>query len=240
MQTRIRGGFKKREPYPLNQPPPELITAISQRIVYLLARGHGDVGGGDWSKIFAKSIDGVDRSSPLGLADVSWNGCCWSLKTVKNPNPFTAQRIRLIAGRNSPVFSSGINDPFHDIQTTGDSVLTIYNSRLSEAHTEHSEVRLGILIRNMTTLEFTFFERSIAPIPLNDFRWELNRHQNFEAFLDARHAFTWQPHGSQFTIIEEVPQSATRFRILQRPNVASLEAVLRDVGFTQDWIEIVG
>jgi len=196
MQTRIRGGFQKREPYPLNQPPAELIRAISQRIIYLLAGGHTDISGGDWSKIFAESIDGEDKSSPLGLADVSWNGCCWSLKTVKHGNPFKSKKIRLIAGRNSPVFSSGIKDPFEDIQSTGRSVLAIYNSRLAEARTKHSEVRLCALIRNMDKLEFTFFERSISPIPLNDYRWELNRHENFAAYSGKKHVFTWQPHGS--------------------------------------------
>lgn len=158
---------------------------------------------------------------------------------MKHGNPFKSKKIRLIAGRNSPVFSSGIKDPFEDIQSTGRSVLAIYNSRLAEARTKHSEVRLCALIRNMDKLEFTFFERSISPIPLNDYRWELNRHENFAAYSGKKHVFTWQPHGSQFTLIEDVPQSATKFRILKRPDVARLDVVLHDVGFTNDWIEII-
>ena len=239
MQTRVRSGFTKREPYPLNQPTKAVIMSICQRIVYQLAGGCAEMDGADWSRIFAQSIGGVDRPSPLGLADVSWNGCCWSLKTVKSKRPFGASKIRLISGRNSPQYSSGISDPFHDIRDTGHSVLSIYNNRLSEARTEHNDVRLGALLRNLEDLEFTFFERPITPLVVNDYEWKINKRENFEAFYEGRHVFTWQPHGSQFTLIEPVPASATRFRIVKRPGVANLEVVLRDVGFTEEWVQII-
>ena len=91
----------------------------------------------------------------------------------------------------------------------------------------------------METLEFAFFEHSITLIPLNDYTWEINRHQNLEAFFEGVHTFTWQPHGSQFTIIEPVPRSATKFRILKRPDVVPLDVVMRDVGFDENWIEML-
>ncbi len=212
---------------------------ISRRIVYQLAGGHADLRGEDWSRIFSQSIGGINRMRPSGLADVSWNSCCWSLKTVKLANPFKVKKVRLIAGRNSPVFSSGISDPFKNIQDTGQAVLAVYNDRLSEARKECSDIRICVLVRNMKSLEFAFFERSIIPIAPEDYTWELNKNQNLEAFFSGVHAFTWQPHGSQFTIIESVPQNVTKFRILKHPDVARLDVVLRDVGFSNDWIEMI-
>ena len=239
MQTRVRGGFQKREPYPLNQPSEAVVLRICQRIVYLLAGGHSDLSGGDWSRIFAESIEGVDHASPLGLADVSWNGCCWSQKTVKASKPLTASIVRLISGRNDPNFSSGITDPYVDIGATGASVLSIYNQRLAEAQTQHNDVRLGVLVRSMDQLEFTYFERPIIPFALNDYEWKVNRNNNLEGHGAGSHRFTWQPHGGQFTIKEPVPDSATQFRIVQRPGVASLDAVLQSVGFAEDWVQII-
>ncbi len=239
MQTRVRGGFKKREPYPLNQPTESVVSGICQRIVYQLASGRTDLSGDDWSRIFAESIEGINHASPLGLADVSWNGCCWSLKTVKARNPINARTVRLISGRNDPNFSSGISDPYLDISATGASVLSICNQRLAETQIKHSDVRLGVLVRNMSQLEFTYFERPMVIFPVNDYKWEVNRNNNLEGYGKSGHKFTWQPHGGQFTIKESVPDSGIRFRIVQRPRVASLKAVLQSVGFVEDWVQII-
>ena len=144
------------------------------------------------------------------------------------------------SGRNSPVYSSGINDPFTNVQATGQSVLDIYNNRIEKARSDHKDMRLVVLVRNMETQEFTIFERPIAPLVVNNYQWKVNDRQNLEGFDGARHAFTWQPHGSQFTIIEPVPEGATCFRITQKPkSVIEMRHVLKWVGFKSDWIEIL-
>lgn len=53
------------------------------------------------------------------------------------------------------------------------------------------------------------------------------------------HVFTWQPHGSQFTIIEPVPASATRFRMNRSLGMLEMIHVLGLVRFKPDWIEIL-
>lgn len=205
-----------------------------------MVSGRGDINGEDWARIFAESIGGLDHASPLGLADVSWNGCCWSLKTVKNKRPYKAKTVRLIAGRNSPQYSGGISDPLQNIAETGRIVLSIYNNRLAEARTQHSDVRLGVLLRNMEALEFAFYERHIVHLHDADYEWRKNRNGNLEAYSSQGvHTFTWQPHGSQFTIKDLVPLRTTRIRILQRPGVASLEDVLQSVGFSDEWVEVI-
>lgn len=147
--------------------------------------------------------------------------------------------VRLISGRNDPNFSSGITDPYVDIGATEASVLSIYNQRLAEAQTQHNDIRLGVLVRSMDRLEFTYFERPITPFAVNDYEWEVNCNKNLEGYGAGGHRFTWQPHGGQFTIKEPVPDSASQFRIVQRPGVASLDAVLQGVGFAEDWVQII-
>lgn len=248
-QVRIRQGYVRHEPYPLNQFPFEVIEGIAKRIVHLRSVGHADVSGDEFQRIFAEAIDGISYPSPLGVADVAWNGCAWSVKTVKDNHPhrFQVKRggsvhpktLRLISGRNSPVFSAGIANPLADVQKTGNAVIEVFNQRLAEARDEHDDVRLVVLARNMDTRKFTLFERSMAPWPVNDFIWTRNDRDNLEAYVADRHVFTWQPHGSQFTMKEPMPQSATRFSIKGEPAQLSMRQVLELAGYSTEWVEVL-
>ena len=195
--------------------------------------------GNEWSRIFADTIGGEEYPRPLGVADVAWNGCCWSVKTVKQNSPHRVKRVRLISGRNSPHFSAGISDPRADIQATGHAVLQIYNQRIEEARSEHDDVRLVILVRNMTSQQFTIFERDLSRVEIRNYAWRVNARGNLEAFDGESHAFTWQPHGSQFTIVEPVPERAIRFRIRRQPPIVTMEQILRLTRFESDWVEIL-
>ena len=247
--AKIRSGYKKHEPYPLNQFPVSIIEGFAKRIVHLKAVGHADMSGDIFCQMFADTVSGQAYGNPLGVADVAWNGCAWSVKTVKNSHPHRFEvggtenskrkRIRLISGRNSPHYSAGITDPIADVQATGNAVLDIYNSRVDEAREEHDDVRLLVFIRNMVTQEFTVFERTLTPLAVNDYQWSLNNQGNLEGRTDNNHVFTWQPHGSQFTIIEPIPDSATRFRINRQPPMLQMTHVLRLARFEQNWVEII-
>ncbi len=195
--------------------------------------------GDEFSGIFAGAISGQSLVKPIGIADVTWNGCCWTVKTVKNHRPHTVSSVRLISGRNSPIYSSGISDPMSDLRLTGQSVLDIYNHRINKAKQEHDEVRLAVLVRNMGTQEFTLFERPIYPLVVNRYSWEVNERGNLCGFDGDTHAFTWQPHGSQFTIHEPIPSGAARFRITREPKVLELQHILNYVGFDRDWVDII-
>lgn len=74
---KIKSGFKKHEPYPLNEQTKAVIEEICKRIIHLKAMGKANMGGDEWSRIFADSITGDNCAKPLGVADVSWNGCAW-------------------------------------------------------------------------------------------------------------------------------------------------------------------
>lgn len=237
-QVKTRDKAKaKNAPYPLNEFPPTIIQGFCKRIAHLLAVGHADMGGDTFGRIYADCFGAKALGKPLGVADITWHDCAWSAKTVKNKAPHEAKTVRLISGRNSPVYSAGITDYAHDIQATGQSVLDIYNKRIGIAQQEHDHLRLVVCLRDMTNLRFTMFERPISQVAVNDYEWMKNARGNLEGYKGDKHVFTWQPHGSQFTIKEEVPASATRFQLKQRPNVLPMDAVLQLSGFTLDWVE---
>ncbi len=238
-EPRLRGQQRRRSaPHPLGQLPPSLAVEIGKRLVHRLAVGQVDVTGDDFGEIFARSINGSHRGKPLGIADVVWEGCAWSVKTVKDDQPFTQSRIRVISGRNDVNFSYGITDPYADIAATGTAVLNIWNGRVNESLNEHDDLRIFIMVRNFSTLEFTLMEIEPVRFVPAEYRWEKNENDNLLGFDAQRneHRFTWQPGGGQFTVIHHVPASAYRFRISRRPGMLSEEQVLRLSQFQDDWI----
>lgn len=239
---RLRDGNKLQsfEPYPLNEFPEDLIVKIGGYIVYLLYIGRNDISGQDWGDAFSDAIGGVHLDSPVGIADVVLNKMAWSMKTVKNSNPFRARIVRLISGRCSPDYSYGITDPHKDIQQTGRAVLGIWNERVNLAHDNFNPIRTAVLIRSNDSLSYTLFEEDNQRFRSSDYIWELNQNGN----LIGKHietnkiCFTWQPHGSQFTIHTHVPENAMKFRI-KRPPLLTKQDILEKIKFDDSWIDII-
>jgi len=219
---------------------PELDIKLKfMRMLYNFAVGKSNISGEDWGDIFAKAIDGVHLSSPVGLADVVLEGQAWSVKSVQSANPHNCKQVRVISGRNSPDYSYGITDPREDIQKTGKAVLGIWNERVNIALDKFDYLRTVILIRNINTLEFTLFETETHKFIAGDYIWSENKRNNFEGhnISSKQHNFTWQPHGSQFTIKYSVPGSAIKFQ-LKRPSVLNFEQTIKQIGFNENWVSI--
>lgn len=229
----------RSELYPLAEFPDTVIYGISKWIVYNFAVGKSDISGEDWGDIFAKSVDGDHLASPLGLGDVVLEGQAWTVKSVKNKNPHTCSSIRIISGRNSPDFSFDIENPRENIQDTGDAVLRIWNERVNIALDKFDSLRTCILIRNVNTLEFTLFETETHRYIPRNYVWRVNRNNNLEGYhiQSNKHMFTWQPHGSQFTIKHDVPVAAVRFKV-RRPPILDFEKTMEQIGFNENWITI--
>jgi hypothetical protein len=238
-EPKLRGQARQRKgPYPLGEIPPSLAIQIGKRIVHRLAVGQSDITGDDFGTIFAQSIGGEHRGKPLGIADVWWQNCAWSVKTVKPPRPHTVKKIRVISGRNDVDRSFDIKDSHLDVAATGRGVLQIWNSRINQALSEYEDLRIFIMVRNMAALEFTLIEIAAEQYVPSEYRWEENKKGNFEGFDIQRneHRFTSQAGGRQFTVIHHVPASAYRFRIAHKPGMLEQEHVLRLVDFQDDWI----
>lgn len=241
-EPKLRGNAKRRNaPYPLGEIPHSIAVAIGKQIVHRLAVGHTDITGDDFGSIFAAAIRGSHRLKPLGIADVTWEDCAWSVKTVQDRNPFEAKRVRVISGRNDVNYSFGIKDPFADIGKTGEAVLKIWNARVDESLNEHDDLRIFIMIRNMSLLEFTLMEMEAPRYVPSEYRWEVNKRHNFLGFDIHRneHKFTSQSGGRQFTVLHHVPASAYRFRITRKPGVLDPVHILRLANFEDSWIEAV-
>jgi len=239
---RLRGNSPLRSgPYPLGEFPDSVVIAIGQYVFHRIAVGHYDITGDDFASMFADAISGEHREKPLGVADVVWEGCAWSAKTVKVEKPFSCKKVRFISGRNSPDYSSGISDPRKDAGKTGRAVLEIWNARIDQSLNQHDDLRIVGFIRNMAAMEFALFEYEAVRFPPGEYHWEFNKRGNLEGFdiNSGKHCFTWQPHGSQFTVIKDVPASSYKFRIAKHPGMLEMRHVLRLAGFKESLIERV-
>jgi hypothetical protein len=230
-----------REPYPINEIPEEIIKKIGKKIVYLLCVGYKDLSGDEWGNVFAEAIGGVHLQSPVGIADVTFDKMAWSMKTVKSKTPHRGNAyVRLISGRCSPDYSYGISDPHKDIEATGRAVLNIWNERVNIAQDYYNPLRTSILVRNENLLTFSLFEEENHRYVASAYRWEENRNGNLigiEIETGLRR-FTWQPHGSQFTIHTQIPPNAVKFKI-KRPPQLDIEETLKQINYNDDWVEIL-
>lgn len=239
---KLRDGRKlvTSELYPINEIPDSIIVKIAGYFTYLPYMGRKDITGEDWGDAFARAIDGEHLDSPVGIADVVKGKMAWSMKTVKCKNALAAKRVRLISGRCSPDYSYGITDPHADIARTGRAVLGIWNERINLAHDIYNPVRTSVLVRSEDCLSYCLFEEETHRYPSNEYEWTTNNNGNFlgKEVLNGETRFTWQPHGSQFTIHTEIPRNAVRFMI-RRPPILSHEVLLDSIGFDSSWVEIV-
>lgn len=230
-----------REPYPINEIPDNIVRLIGKKLVYMLCVGRKDLTGDDWGNVFAEAISGEHLQSPIGIADVVYDKMAWSMKTVKTSNPHrTEASVRLISGRCSPDYSYGITDPHEDIEKTGRAVLNIWNERVNIAQDYYNPLRTSVLVRSNDLLSYTLFEEENHRYVANQYRWEENKNGNLIGIDletgDIR--FTWQPHGSQFTIHTRVPQNAVKFKIKQPPTL-DVEETLRQIHYDDNWVEIL-
>ena len=241
-EPRLRDSRKlsTHEPYLINQIPEDIITGIGSYFIYLLYIGRKDITGADWGDAFAKVIQGIHLDSPVGIADIVLNKMAWSMKTVKNSDPFSCKNVRLISGRCSPDYSYGITDPHADIQKTGEAVLGIWNERINIAQDHYNPVRTSVLIRSNDLLSYCLFEAENHRYRTTDYVWEVNSNGNLvgKNIETKETCFTWQPHGSQFTIHEKVPETCVKFTV-KKPPVLTQEKILETIQFDKSWVKIV-
>lgn len=208
-------------------------------MVYLYAFGKADINGDEWADTFAKGIGGDHLSKPLGLADVIKGDFAWSTKSVKASEPHTRTIVRAISGRNSLSFSYGTLDPHSNLQKAGEEILGIWNARRNIALKKYDDLRIAILIRNINSMEFTLFEIESEKYNSKSYEWKINKRKNIEGheIATGKHRFTWQQHGSQFTIKYEVPDNALKFSI-KKPPVFDFKKTINTLGFDESWVTI--
>ena len=240
-EIRLRGrGRTQNEVYSFGDIPDNVIISLAGSIVHHIAIGRSDITGDDFGNIFAKSIRGEHLLSSQEWPDVikACNG--WSAKTVKATKPYTSKKVRLISGRNSLDYSLKISDPRANPEATGRGVLQIWNERIRAALKKYGELRIIVLLRNFNTREFLIFEEQAELFAPDNYAWSFNNSRNLEGknIATSQHTFTWQPHGSQFTIIRDIPGSARKFKINHNIPIISEGQVLKEIEFDDSWVTI--
>lgn len=238
---RLRTVDKVKPPFSLNQFPPDFGFKLGKEIVYLLAtKSTPDLVGPEWEQIFASCIGAAWKPSNVGLDDVILGVCAWGAKTVKDPHPHQAKIIRLISGRSSPAYSYGQMELDADPQEMGNSVLSIWNARVESLRVKFSHLRTVVLIKSGDLTELTVFEFETVLYPVDQYFWSRNKRGNLEGFdkTTAVHLFTWQPHGSQFTIIEPVSQDCLLITLKSPPKLDK-DSVLKALNYDDSWVTVI-
>ena len=240
-RPRLRTEEKSLPPFSLNQFPKDFPYILGKELIYLLAsKGKPILEGSEFESIFAICIGAEWKPSNVGLDDIMLGNTAWGAKTVKATNPSTQKKVRLISGRNSPIYSFGETiDTHHDPNEVGQSVLEIWNERVSAVREKFQNLRTVVLVKSNDLTEVVIFEFDTIRYDPELFVWEWNKNGNLRGVEKSttEHRFTWQPHGSQFTIIEEIPEDSLLIKI-KEPEMLNKEDVLKALGFDKSWISI--
>jgi hypothetical protein len=241
MKPRLRTVDRYKPPYPLNIFPSDFPLNLGAEIVYLLAtRPSPRVEGSDWEEIFSRIIGGRWKPSNVGLDDVLLEQTAWSAKTVKDSDPHAADRVRLICGRNSPAFSFNQDSILAEKPAKiAEMIISIWNERVSAIRAKYAHLRSVVLIKSDDLLDLAAFEYDTVMYNHSDYQWDWNKNSNLVGSINDEHKFTWQPSGSQFTIIEKVPADRLALQI-KAPGLLDREAVLKGVKFDNSWVKVLG
>ncbi len=232
---KLRTVNKSLPPFRLKEFPKEFPFKLAKELVYLLAsKGKAILEGSEWEAVFARCIGAEWKPSNVGLDDVILGNTAWGAKTVKSVKPSTQKKVRLISGRNSPVYSYGDKiDTKADANVVGKSILDIWNERISAIREKFQNLRTVVLIKSNDLNEVVVFEFDTIRYDPELFAWEWNKNSNLVGIEKSTEnkRFTWQPHGSQFTIIENVSAKSLIIRVKQ-PKALNKDAVLNALGLT--------
>jgi len=240
---KLRTVNKSVAAYPLNHFDNNFPYTLGQEIVYLLAsKGKPVLEGSEWEEIFANCIGADWKPSNVGLDDVVMGNTAWGAKTVKaSTKDFkNLKYVRLISGRNSPVYSYGNTiDTSADPNLIGEQVLEIWNERVSAVREKFKNLRTVVLVKSNDLSQVAVFEFDTIRYDSELYNFVWNKNGNLEGYKKGTEIkrFTWQPHGSQFTITEPVPEKTLILRI-QQPKKLDKAKVLNAIGFDRSWVTI--
>lgn len=240
---RLRTVNKAVAPFNINEFPSKFVDTLAREIVYMMAtKEHMSLEGSEWEQIFANCVGAEWKPSNVGLDDVVLDNCCWGAKTVfGSSNISSQQNVRLIAGRNSPAYSYGVDKiTSEDPDKIGKMILEIWNERVSAVRQIFKFVRTVVLVKAKDFSEFLVFEVDTIRYDDELYSFEWNKNNNLEGYdkKTGKHRFTWQPSGSQFTIIEEIPKDRWHIKI-KAPDKLHKDVILEAVGFDNSWYDIV-
>lgn len=119
-------------------------------------------------------------------------------------------------------------------------VLDIWNERVSAVRQIFKFVRTVVLVKAKDFSEYLIFELDTVRYDHELYYFKWNKNNNLEGYDKATdmHKFTWQPSGSQFTIIEEIPAEKLHIKV-KKPALIDKETLLKTVKFDSSWYTVV-
>lgn len=237
---KLRTAEKIPAPYPLNSFPKKFGIKVGKSIIYLLAtKSTPTLEGQEWEQIFAEAVGAEWKPSNVGLDDVVLGNCAWGAKTIKENKPWKKEKVRLICGRNSPAYSYGSEiSTKANPEKVAKEVIEIWNARVDSIRSKYKHARTVVLIKSKDLLELAVFELELIRFDAERYDWAWNKNGNLVGSLHGEKIFTWQPHGSQFTVIEKVPKEKLCLK-LKKPEHPKVDQILDIVGYDDDWIQVI-
>ena len=210
--------------------------ALSSELVGVLLNKFGAaISNAEWTSLFARIV----RADRVSL-DYYWSvmvrdEIAWCAKVLNILHPHNARHVDLI-------FDDFAREDGHteDPNQLGEMILGIWNARITDVRKKFATTRTVVLIKGEDLSTVSVFEEEALKYLPEDYEWEWNQRGNLEGYLKGTDVkkFTWQPHGSQFTITTKVPDNRLKLRI-KRPPAFSRDEVLTQLKFDPSWIEIV-
>ena len=242
-EPRLRTVNKAVAPFETNKFPSKFVETLAKNIVYMMATKQSmSQEGNEWEQIFAECVGADWKPSNVGLDDVVLDNCCWGAKTVFGTGDIEHQeRVRLISGRNSPTFSYGVDKiTSEEPDNIGKLVLEIWNERVSAVRQIYKFVRTVVLVKSKDYKDYLVFEFDTVRYDTELYYFKWNSRGNLEGYEKStnEHRFTWQPSGSQFTIIEKIPDTRLHISVKQ-PQPLDKADVLKTLHFDNSWYKIV-
>jgi hypothetical protein len=241
--SRLRTVEKHKPPYPLNKVPRNFAIDLGRDVVCLLvSRGKkARLEGSDWEDVFVRWVGAQRKPSNAELDDMVLEQTAWGAKTVKNRSLFSFSQTHLISGGNSPVYSFGDRKTSEvDPNPSGENFLAIWNERVAGIRKLYRHVRTVVLIKSDDLLELAAFEFETVIYPADQFWRQWNERNHLEGFNHSavQPLFTWPPHGSPFTIVENEPEARLAIKI-KEPPLLDREAVSQSVRVDDSWVHVL-
>ncbi len=240
---RLRTVSKATAPFEVNRFPNSLVDTLAKNIVYMMATKQSmSLEGNEWERIFAECVGADWKPSNVGLDDVVLDNCCWGAKTVFGQADIENQdKVRLICGRNAVTYSFGVDNYSEvDPDELGEMVLQIWNERVSAVRQVYKFVRTAVLVKSKDYKDYLVFEFDTVRYDPELYYFEWNKRGNLEGHEKEtkKHKFTWQPGGSQFTVMEDIPKERLHLSV-KAPEPIDKETLLETIRFDKSWYKIV-
>lgn len=201
-----------------------------------------DISESECAKIISTSasINGV-VCNDFDRAGVIVDNAYFRTVLIWSPHPYRVGHVCLtgsldIFGNTSSVDNVQTDEP----EMLGKMVLQKWNFRIASLKEKFASLRTIICVKGDDFSKISLMEIETKPFDPADYTWDWNSKNNLEGYekTSGKHRFTWQPHGSQFTHIPDLPSKRLKLRVMKPPMV-SREYVLDEIKFDPAWIEIV-